>query len=552
MTPTRLALAACLVAVVAGGGATVDGQGRKFYSDDPLIREPETADASKVTERDIVLSYDLVENLFGTPGDTRKIRALNVNTIDEVPDSSWFTNRIGARPLSIEDAVRGPVTGPGPAPGPMTVTRAKPSGVSAGFVVRDSAGVTWFVQFDAPGHDEAASGAAMVANKIFHALGYWQSENQIAELRPEQLTIGERAVTETPSGKTRRLDRADLAKLLTRAARQPNGAYRMLASRGIANTRGRFRYYGTRGDDPNDLVAHEHRRELRALKVFGAWTNLVDMKAKNTLDALVTENGRTVLRHYLQDVGSTFGTGALGPRDWDEGYELLYQGDVVWKRLVSFGFYLRPWQTVPYVEDRSIGRFEGDTFDPAGWRPRVPTAAFLNARADDNFWAARRVMAFSDAMIRALVKTGLYSDPAAEAHLADVLIKRRDAIGRAYLPAINPIVDPAFDGATLTFANAAVQAGVAQAPTGGYRAEWSTFNNATGASTALGTSSTAAAPRMAAPAPLTSAPGAFLRIDISRSTRRTRRGSCPCRSISSGQRAAGNSLARATASRRVD
>ncbi len=123
-------------------------------------------------------------------------------------------------------------------------------------------------------------------------------------------------------------------------------------------------------------------------------------------------------------------------------------------------------------------------------------------------------MAFSDAMIRALVKTGLYSDPAAEAHLADVLIKRRNAIGRSYLPAINPIVDPAFDGATLTFANAAVQAGVAPAPTGGYRAEWLTFDNATGTSTALGTSSTTAPLRMAAPAPLPSAPGAFVRIDI--------------------------------------
>jgi hypothetical protein len=34
---------------------------------------------------------------------------------------------------------------------------------------------------------------------------------------------------------------------------------------------------------------HEHRRELRALRVFGAWTNLVDLKAGNTLDALVEE-----------------------------------------------------------------------------------------------------------------------------------------------------------------------------------------------------------------------------------------------------------------------
>ena len=69
-------------------------------------------------------------------------------------------------------------------------------------------------------------------------------------------------------------------------------------------------------------MPHEHRRELRALKVFGAWTNLVDMKSGNTLDTLVVENGRSIVHHYLQDVGSTFGTGALAPREWDEGYEL--------------------------------------------------------------------------------------------------------------------------------------------------------------------------------------------------------------------------------------
>ena len=75
----------------------------------------------------------------------------------------------------------------------------------------------------------------------------------------------------------------------------------------------------------------------------------------------------------------------------------------------------------------------------------MPTAAFLRARADDTFWAARRVMAFSDDMIRAIVKTGQYSDPAAERLLADVLIERRDAIGHAYLNAINPVVDVELD-----------------------------------------------------------------------------------------------------------
>jgi hypothetical protein len=61
-------------------------------------------------------------------------------------------------------------------------------------------------------------------------------------------------------------------------------------------------------------VPHEHRRELRALRVFDAWTNLTDLKAGNTLDPLVTTDGTPVVKHYLKDVGSTFGHGRQRPR----------------------------------------------------------------------------------------------------------------------------------------------------------------------------------------------------------------------------------------------
>jgi hypothetical protein len=513
---TRLIPASLVAALSVAALATVAGNARKFYDDDPIRREPETQDASKVQDRDIVLSYDLLRNLFGARDRVQNVRAQNVNTIDEVPDSNWFTNRILARSFSAEEALRGPVTGPGPAPGPMVVTRAKPTGIAPGFTLRDSAGETWFVQFDGAGHPEAATGAAMVANKIFFALGYWQVENQLSELRPEHLTIGEKAVTETPSGKIRRLDHDDLNKLLKRAARQPNGAYRMLAARGVKRTLHGFKYEGTRGDDPNDVVPHEHRRELRGLKVFGAWTNLVDMKAGNTLDALVTENGRTLVRHYLQDVGSTFGTGALAPREWDEGYEYLYEGAPTLKRLATLGFYLRPWQMVPYESYDAIGRFEGDRFDPTRWKPRVPTVAFLNARADDDFWAARRVAAFSDSMIRAIVKAAQYSNPAAEAHLVDVLIKRRNKIAQAYLPAINPVVDPTLDqSGTLRFKNAAVDAGVSPSPKGGYRIEWFSFDNETGASRSLGALTSPGPSAVAPEGVLSGAIGSFVKIDVS-------------------------------------
>ena len=59
------------------------------------------------------------------------------------------------------------------------------------------------------------------------------------------------------------------------------------------------------------------------------------MKALNTMDTLITENGRTRVRHYLLDVGSTFGMGANGPHEWTEGYEYLFEGDKLLKRLVS-------------------------------------------------------------------------------------------------------------------------------------------------------------------------------------------------------------------------
>jgi hypothetical protein len=354
----------------------------------------------------------------------------------------------------------------------------------------------------------------MVANTIFHSLGYWQTENHLAEIRPEQIVIGPRATVRTPSGKTRPFNREDLDEVKARSASRPNGAYRMLASRGLTGRPiGSFKYNGTRPDDPNDVVPHEHRRELRAMQVFGGWTNLVDMKAGNTLDVVITENGRSVVRHYLQDVGSTFGTGALAPREWDEGYETLWEGSPTWKRLVTLGLFISPWQTVRYTEYPSVGRFEADNFDPARWKPRVPTAALLHARADDNFWAARRVMAFSDDLIRAMVKTGAYSDPAAEKHLADVLIKRRDRIGRAFLPAVMPIVDPALSPAlVLTFRNAAADAGVASAASR-YQAVWFAFDNATSESRRVGETS-GTDTRHTAPDGVPASDGSFIRIDV--------------------------------------
>ena len=114
------------------------------------------------------------------------------------------------------------------------------------------------------------------------------------------------------------------------------------------------------------------------------------------------------------------------------------------------------------------------------------------------------------------MKAAHFSDPAAEKLMADVLIARRDKIGQAYLPKVNPIVDVALDpSGVLTFANAAVDARVAEPPAGGYRAQWAVLDNATGAVGPLPPETSAPRTRLSAPPGLPTADGTYIRVALS-------------------------------------
>jgi hypothetical protein len=508
------ASAVLVVIIAAASIAVTRAAAPHFYPDDPITREPESRSAAGARPLGIDLFFEYGYNLFVTARrQPSNIRAGNINTIDEVPDSSWFTNRAGAQTITPELLVRGPNTDVSPAPEKWVLLREKSAGTNPGFTARDAVGHTWFLQFDIAERPEGGTGAVEVATKLFWALGYNQVETFITTFDPARAEIDPKATVRRPSGDRTPFTKDDMRRVLERAARSADGTFRVSAGALIPGTvLGPFRYSGTRSDDPNDLVPHEQRRELRALRVFGAWTNLVDWKAGNTLDVLVEKDNRAVITHYLQDVGSTFGM-ANNPHEWDMGWEYFYETASTRRRLLSFGFALSPWQTVPYTGYPSIGFFEGNQFDPRSWRPQTPVQPFIDMRDDDAFWAARRVMTFSDDLIRAAVHTGEYSDPAAERHLADVLIKRRDAIGRVYLTAVNPVVNPRLDAAgTLTFQNAAVDAGFAAPPTA-YRATWSRFDNATGTATRIGeTQSTTTT--IAAPGGLPSGAGTFIEVEI--------------------------------------
>ncbi len=511
--------AALVGAVAASAAMTILASGASplFFEDDPVWVERDSQDASRITPLDVSLFVDLSYNVLRGAPPARPGRAGDLNTIDEVPDSSWFTNRLGRRALTPEDVATGPDTSDGPAAGIWTITSSKSDGVTPGFTVKDAEGQRWFLKFDPPGYRGMATGTEVAVTKLMWALGYNVPENHIAYMRREQLVVAEGAKV-TPPGARQRLMRADdIDRLLARASRESDGSYRVVASKALAGKPiGRIRFFGTRPDDPNDVVPHEDRRELRAYGVFAAWLNHVDAKAINSLDTLVTLDGRSFVRHHLIDFGSAVGSGGVGPADYWAGDQYLVEAHTAVKQMLGFGFASPGAGTAGFYEAPSIGRFpeHNAAFDPDRWKPRVPNQAFLHARADDKFWAAEKLMALTTPMLQAAVTAGEFGDPDSEAFLVRALAERRDAIGRAYLTAINPISEPALDeSGILTFRNAAVDADFARAPHG-YHAAWYTLDNATGATRAIGESSSGTT-RLDAPVGLAGRDVLLIKVELS-------------------------------------
>ena len=508
-------LYAALSGILLSGVLMSGANGPKFFRDDPLWTDPETQDASKVQRIRASDGFDFVENSFLGAGDEADHRAVNVNTVDEVPDSSWFTNRIGRERWPVDRIVRGPDTVTGPAPGPWTVIAAKSEGITPGLTIKDSAGDTYFIKFDPPSNPEMASGAEVIATKLFYAFGYHMPENYLAILEPDKLTIQPGTMLAEKDGSERKMDPRDIRDLLKRAAQRPDGTIRVLASRAIPYPPiGRFRYYGTRPDDPNDIHPHEHRRELRGMLVFAAWLNHDDSRSINTHDVLVKEADRSIVRHYLLDFGSTLGSGSTQAQTTRAGNEFLWEARPTLVTMLTLGFYVRPWVKVKYPDLPAIGRFESSYFQPELWKPEYPNAAFSNARPEDKFWAARIVAAVPEEAVRAVVSTAQYTDPQASEYLTQTLLERRTKVLVSWLNGTNPVVNVALSNAgVLTFSNGAVDAGMAK-PAAHYTLAWSRFDNATSTHTAVGSEQKVTDLSAQAPAELLSSGAEYIAVTI--------------------------------------
>lgn len=450
-----------------------------FLPDDPIWEDPDRLNMPAPEPWSMNDYYDLWINTFGSPGE-HDGPALNVNTLGEVPNSSWYTNRHYRRQLTPAELRSGPNSAAGPdTEAPWQVVSAKTEGKTAGMEIEDAQGNRYLLKFDPPGRIELTSGAEMIATKLLNALGYHVPENYVVRFSRSKLVVSDDAAVDM-NGEDPPVSDAIIDEILTQAAQYDDGEYRALASKILpGEPLGPFLYYGTRPDDANDVFPHEARRELRGLRLIAAWINHTDARAINTFDVLVEEAGRQFVRHYLIDFGSTFGASPLGRKPRWDGYEYIIDGTAILARTFSLGTAGLHWAAIEYPPLDAVGRIDVEHFDPESWRPQYPNAAFLRMDAADGFWAAKQIMHFSNAEIRAIVGQARYADPAATERMVTVLSGRRDKIGQKYLDFAGGLDRFEVSGDTLTFLDLPARYGhVASDRT--REVVWSVFDNDTG------------------------------------------------------------------------
>jgi hypothetical protein len=373
--------------------------------------------------------------------------AVNVNALDEVPDSSWFRNRIGRFPMTPDELALGPCRerpiDPG---GTWTVTGAKPNGANPGFIIKDQYGRRFLLKFDGVVQGPRATSADVLVSKLYYAAGYYTPCNEIVFFDRGILRIDPEAEGENDAGKQEPLTNAHLDVVFQKAIRLPDGRYRASASLFIEGKPiGPWRYQGRRRDDPNDVVRHEDRRELRGARVLAAWTNHFDSREQNTMAAWMdTGQAGGYVRHYYMDFGDCLGSiwepPMLGRRI---GHSSYFDPGYVAADFATLGVITRPWDEARFGPSGPVfGYYDIERFDPARYHPGYPNPAFTRMTERDAAWMARIVSQFSDDHLRAAVQTARIQDAFLRAELFRLLRGRRDVVLQRYLTALSPLAHP--------------------------------------------------------------------------------------------------------------
>jgi len=366
--------------------------------------------------------------------------AMNVNSLDEVPNSSWFTNRMGILRMTRQEVADGPGSKEN-SPQlrfPWAVTGLGTSIKKPHLRITDGDNQSFTLRFDTPDSYEAGTASEVIASRLMHAAGYNVPECYVVyfsrnDLQADSLrTPPEEHVTDE-----------DLDIFLSALVQTEDGRYRAVAVRDLDGVDcGVFPMTGTRGDDPNDLIPHEHRRELRALRVFSAWLGHVNVTPDNGVDVYVEGESGSYIRHYLTGFDDCFGAYFLDNLHTHPGFEYrMFDMKEIARGTLMFGSVLDGWEKVGRKSYTFPGRFyDTERFDVEKWKPVHPVPYFTQLTPQDAFWAAKIIAVFGDDHFNGVTREAVISH-SSELHVLEALKNRRMAVLNWAFSNVNPLDD---------------------------------------------------------------------------------------------------------------
>ena len=225
---------------------------------------------------------------------------MNVNAFDEVPNSTWFTNRNHLRAVPVAELRQGPDSVFLPAK-PWTIKHAKQGGWSAGFQIKDADGKKWLVKLDPRGYPQLELGRR---HGRAHAAPRRGLQRAAQRSRSASGAATSRSTRICCAGtKGERFTDADLDSLLAHGAVFADGSYSAFASLFIAG-------HVLGAPSMNRLAARRLERLVLAHQSPRAPWSLRPL----LLDQQLGHQGSPVPRHVRRDHGQPRARRALHPR----------------------------------------------------------------------------------------------------------------------------------------------------------------------------------------------------------------------------------------------
>jgi hypothetical protein len=253
---------------------------------------------------------------------------------------------------------------------------------------------------------------------------------------------------------------------------------RLSASQWLSNpVLGPFTYEGTRDDDPNDVIPHQDRRELRGGRLLAAWLNHFDSREQNTMTTWIAaghdkKSSPGHIRHYYLDFSDSFGS----EWDWDGisrrlGHSYYLDVGDISEDFLTLGLLHRPWDRARRTPGAALfGYYTDHDFVPDAWKAGYPNPAFSHMTERDGAWMARILARFPREQLHALVQLGDFTAAEHAEFLERTLIERWQRILRRYFANLSPLADVTLQGTELCAVDLSRRAHVYAMPTYHYRA----------------------------------------------------------------------------------